>query len=257
MNKQLIGTFLLIVLLGLFYYNNRNIFGNFPDFIKSIKEEFENKFNIKIIKKNEHFTEDNQIDDNQNDYNQNDYIKDFDLKQFPVEIINDNIQAHNDAINDNIEDVIDENIATINDDNEKIDIKVDVFDDYKELRGKANEFDLAKAPEKYIDQEYSSYEPNPIPSVNQPVNTNDYHTFDVDENENEINKLADSMRGIIKHDITEENYRLISGKEYIQDIPNPLPNYKPLFARYGDKFSTGLINNGTPAYSGQGFSSYH
>jgi len=255
MNKQLIGTFLLIVLLGLFYYNNRNIFGNFPDFIKSIKEEFENKFNIKIVKKNEHFTENNNI--KQDNDNQEDYIKDFDLKQFPVEIINDNIQAHNDAINDNIEDVINENIATINTDNKKTDIKVDVFDDYKELRGKANDFDLASAPNKYMDQEYSSYEPNPIPSVKQPVNTNDYYTFDVDENENEINKLADSMRGTIKHDITEENYRLISGKEYIQDIPNPLPNYKPLFARYGDKFSTGLINNGTPAYAGQGFSSYH
>ena len=255
MNKQLIGTFLLIVLLGLFYYNNRNIFGNFPDFIKSIKEEFENKFNIKIVKKNEHFTENNDI--KQNDYNHFDYIKDFDLKQFPVEIINDNIQAHNDAINDNIEDVINENIATINDNNEKIDIKVDVFDDYKQLRGKENEFDLAKAPEKYMDQEYASYEPNPIPEIKQPVNTNDYYVFDVDENENEINKLADSMRGTIKHDITEENYKLISGKEYIQDVPNPLPNYKPLFARYGDKFSTGLINNGTPAYTGQGFSSYH
>jgi hypothetical protein len=243
MNKQLIGTILLIFLLGLFYYNNRNIFGNFTDFIKSIKEEFTNK-----IKQQEKFTD--TLEEKQEEL-----IKDYDLKQFPVEIINDNIQAHNDTINDNITDVINENIATpeiipnlIN--------KVDVFDDYKALRGESNKYDTSKAPEKYIDQEYSSYESNPVPTINQPVNTNDYHTFDVDEDENEINKLADSMRGTIKHDITDENYKLISGKEYIKDIPNPLPNYKPLFARYGDKFSTGLINNGTPAYTGQGFSSY-
>lgn len=259
MNKQLIGTLLLIILLGLFYYNNRDVFGNFKDFIKNIKEAFENKLNIK---KNEHFTnDDNQNNDNQNndnnDFNQDDYIKDFDLKQFPVEIINDNIQAHNDAVNNNIDDVINENISPPFTDNIIKNIKVDVFDDYKELRGKSNDFDLAKAPEKYMDQEYASYEPNPIPEIKQPVNTNDYYVFDVDKNENEINKLADSMRGTIKHDITEENYKLISGKEYIPDIPNPIPNYKPLFARYGDKFSTGLINNGTPAYTGQGFASYH
>lgn len=133
---------------------------------------------------------------------------------------------------------------------------VENFDSYSDLRGVKSIYGENKNP-KWLSNELDPVELKDNPTIinNIPVNTNDLVDFSYDENENDLHKLADSMTGMVVTDINDDNLKLIQGKVHDDNIPNPIPNYKPLFERYADNYSHGLVNYGTKAYVSPGFGS--
>lgn len=134
--------------------------------------------------------------------------------------------------------------------------QVENFDSYSDLRGVKSIYGENKNPE-WLSEELVQVELKDNPTIinNIPVNTNDLVDFSYDENENDLHKLADSMTGSVVTDINDNNLKLIQGKVHNDNIPNPIPNYKPLFERYADNYSHGLVNYGTKAYVSSGFGS--